>query len=347
MKCLFLGAGRLHPLSNKPAYMLTCPDGDYVIEKIVKTSGATSRDCVFAIREEDDARYDISESFREMFGSDITCISIKSDETAGPLETVVQTIESLSLTGPLLIRDTDSYFETELPSKVGNYVVYADLDDCPHVSARALSFIKLNDQGIILDIQERHAISNLFIAGAYGFEEASIIPKMYQRLRAYSPRSLYVSECVKECIFYNRDTFLAHPVKGFLDWGSEKGWQDWRAPQKTYFVDIDGVLCTCGGKSFKPRQLKAEPILENVEAIQTLAARGAQIIITTTRHEAFREATEQQLKSWGVPYSALVMDCLHQQRVLINDFAKTNPYPSAAAINIPRESKDLKRALNL
>jgi len=41
----------------------------------------------------------------------------------------------------------------------------------------------------------------------------------------------------------------------------------------------------------------------------------------------------------------LVMGLPHSQRILINDFAKSNPYPSAAAINMPRNKNDLKELL--
>ena len=35
------------------------------------------------------------------------------------------------------------------------------------------------------------------------------------------------------------------------------------------------------------------------------------------------------------------MDCLHAGRVLINDFCKTNPYPSAEALSVPRNTDQL------
>lgn len=345
MKHLFLCAGAPHPISQKPVYMLTCPDGDYVLEKIVRSCDVSSKDLIFAIREEDEAVYDVTRSFKELFGADITCVRISEVLRTGPLETVVQTINSLSLNGPLLIRDSDSYFSTPLPKDRGNYLAFADLDDCPHVSARALSFLKINDQGLVLDIQERHAISNLFAAGAYAFEEASHIPSIYMRLREHSPQRLYVSECIKECIFHRRDTFTALPVKDFVDWGEARGWKDWSGPQKTYFIDLDGVLCSNGGRNFKPRQLEAVPIVENIAVLRKLVSRGGQIIITTSRKEVFRKETEQQLKKWEVPYTTLVMGCLHNQRILVNDFSKTNPYPSAVAINVPRNSLDLKKIL--
>lgn len=346
MKYLFLCAGGPHPVSGKPTYMLTCPDGQYTMEKILRTSPVKPKDCLFAIREEDEALYDVTRSFKELFGGEITVLPIKSDANAGPLETTVRSIEALSLAGPLMVRDSDSFFETALPLNEGNYVAFANLDESSPIAARSLSFLKVSDQGIILDIQERHAISNLFAAGAYAFEEAKWIPQIYQRLLKTSPRKLYVSECIKECIFYRRDTFRAVPVSGFVDWGNERSWRDWCAPQKTYFIDLDGVLCTNGGRSFKPRQGEATPIEENIAVVRQLALRGGQIIITTSRLESLRQLTEAQLARWKVPYAQLVMNCRHQQRVVINDYSRTNPYPSCVALNVARNSKEL-HALSL
>jgi hypothetical protein len=36
------------------------------------------------------------------------------------------------------------------------------------------------------------------------------------------------------------------------------------------------------------------------------------------------------------------MDLPHAKRILINDFAPTNPYPTAVAINLERNSSNLQ-----
>ena len=42
----------------------------------------------------------------------------------------------------------------------------------------------------------------------------------------------------------------------------------------------------------------------------------------------------------------LVMGLPHCQRIVINDFARSNPYPSCSAINIPRNENNLKEFLS-
>jgi len=49
-----------------------------------------------------------------------------------------------------------------------------------------------------------------------------------------------------------------------------------------------------------------------------------------------------EMESKGIPYDHLIMGLPHCQRILINDFAKSNPYPSCSAINITRNSNQLR-----
>jgi len=72
-----------------------------------------------------------------------------------------------------------------------------------------------------------------------------------------------------------------------------------------------------------------------------------QVILTTSRTEEFRETTEKQLQASGVPYDRILFGLLHAQRVVINDYAKTNPFPSAVAINLKRDADDLESYMDI
>lgn len=67
--------------------------------------------------------------------------------------------------------------------------------------------------------------------------------------------------------------------------------------------------------------------------------------MTTTRPESLRAMTEKQLAEAGIPYDKLVLGLWHGQRAVINDYAKTNPFPSAVAVNLKRNADDLKEHL--
>lgn len=53
----------------------------------------------------------------------------------------------------------------------------------------------------------------------------------------------------------------------------------------------------------------------------------------------------KQLNEHGVPFDQIVFGMFHAQRVVVNDFAKTNPFPSCAAINLRRDGDELPEML--
>jgi hypothetical protein len=51
------------------------------------------------------------------------------------------------------------------------------------------------------------------------------------------------------------------------------------------------------------------------------------------------------LELLGLRIHALVMGCNHSTRFLVNDYAQSNPYPSAVAINVRRNANELQNLL--
>jgi histidinol phosphatase-like enzyme len=111
---------------------------------------------------------------------------------------------------------------------------------------------------------------------------------------------------------------------------------------KTLFIDIDGVLVKNGGEYFEPKWGWCEPLEKNVKLINRLYDTGkVMVILTTARSEKYEHETIDDLKHAGVKYHRIMYGLLHSQRILINDFANSNPYPSAVAINIKRDIDQL------
>ena len=124
---------------------------------------------------------------------------------------------------------------------------------------------------------------------------------------------------------------------GYDDWGTLTEWQEVQKKHRTYFVDVDGVLLkNCGQYGKVTWGNNRETIPENIATILQLQKEGAQIIITTSRPESYRHGLEQILLEAGLKPCAILMGMHHAARVIINDFAPTNPYPSGIAISIPR-----------
>ena len=106
---------------------------------------------------------------------------------------------------------------------------------------------------------------------------------------------------------------------------------------KTYFVDVDGVLVKNVGK-YGENNWETEPelLMDNVSALIEIQKNGAQIILTSSRGHLSLSNVITKLEKAGLTIDDFVPNCNHSERVLINDFAPTNSYPSCSAINIPR-----------
>jgi hypothetical protein len=107
-------------------------------------------------------------------------------------------------------------------------------------------------------------------------------------------------------------------------------------------VDLDGTLVVNSGEHFEPVWGTTSGLKENIEAINRLYDSGkVQIIITTSRKEEARGVTERQLKKEGVRYHQILFGLNHGKRIVINDYARSNPFKSCDSINIARNSNDL------
>ena len=80
-------------------------------------------------------------------------------------------------------------------------------------------------------------------------------------------------------------------------------------------------------------------IESNCAILRERQLEGAQIIITTSRPEEYRRVIEKLLDKVGLRPFAILMGLNHAPRFLINDFAPSNPYPTAMGISIPRNGK--------
>lgn len=132
----------------------------------------------------------------------------------------------------------------------------------------------------------------------------------------------------------------------YEDWGTLQAWEAYARTFRTLFLDIDGTLVKNSGGYLKPIWGMQPPLNRSVAHLQALKKKGrTQIILTTSRPESFREVTVKQLNEHGVPFDQIVFGMFHAQRVVVNDFAKTNPFPSCAAINLRRDGDELPEML--
>ena len=266
-------------------------------------------------------------------------IILLSEQTSSQSETVWKAIKD-EVSGFIFIKDSDGYFECELTG-TANQVAFFDLNDMDVVNARAKSFISLSEHGAVTNIVEKKVISSTFSSGGYGFEDASQFCKTYETLKDFDGEC-FISHVIFEMIL-NGHLFSGIRTLGFKDWGTKEMWMEYIRTYKTLFCDIDGTLITNTAVRFPPYVGEGKPIQPNIDFLNELYDAGrTNIILTTSRPESTRKMTLDELKSKGIKHHQLLMGLPHSQRIVINDFTTSNPYPSCSAINVPRNHEDLR-----
>ena len=265
-------------------------------------------------------------------------IVLLPEQTDSQSETVYTFLSGYDLDGFIFIKDSDGFYRCDVEEK--NQVAYFDLNDMDDINARTKSYVDLDVNDVVTNIVEKKVISSTFSSGGYGFADAKEFCKTFEKLQDMDGEC-YISHIIFEMML-SGSTFYGTKTTDFKDWGTLDAWNKYKSQYKCLFVDIDGTLITNSSHHFPPYVGSGEPIENNIDFLAELHEQGkTKIVLTTSRPEKFRQLTIMELQTKGIPFDELVMGLPHCQRVIINDFARSNPYPSCKAINIPRNTDDL------
>jgi hypothetical protein len=260
------------------------------------------------------------------------------------VHTVAHYLERLDPDESIVVKDCDYLVNLNLDLLLGveNAISFVDLRKHPHIVAHNKSFLHIGPTGILEDIIEKEITSSYINIGCIKF--ASVHLFMSALSQVTSSSEIYVSDLVRILIF-NGHIFKAFEANAYEEWGTLSEWRNYCDKFGTYFVDIDGVLVRNADPLGKELNWESfEVIAENVQTLIRLQKFG-KMVFTTSRSSAFRNLVETKLIEFGFLNFELLMDLPHARRYLINDFAPTNPFPSAVAINLPRNSSDLSEYL--
>ena len=265
-------------------------------------------------------------------------IVLLPEQTDSQSETVYTFLSGYDLDGFIFIKDSDGFYRCDVEER--NQVAYFDLNDMDDINARTKSYVDLDVNDDVTNIVEKKVISSTFSSGGYGFADAKEFCKTFEKLQDMDGEC-YISHIIFEMML-SGSTFYGTKTTDFKDWGTLDAWNKYKSQYKCLFVDIDGTLITNSSHHFPPYVGSGEPIENNIDFLAELHEQGkTKIVLTTSRPEKFRQLTIMELQTKGISFDELVMGLPHCQRVIINDFARSNPYPSCKAINIPRNTDDL------
>lgn len=348
MNLIIPAAGQSSRFPNmRPKWMLTHPNGNLMLAEAIR--GLTIPDLnkiyltVLAAHLEQFKCLDgIKKQFQQIgLGDKLVVIALEQPTQSQP-ETVARAIEKGKINGPICIKDSDNFFRLKVPST--NFVSVVDLNQIGFVNPSNKSYADVNENHFVTNIVEKRVISNFFCSGAYGFEDAKEYLRYFNSLSAI--KGLYISHIIYQMLLENK-AFSAAVCTEYSDWGTLKDWNRFKSGFGTLFVNLDGTLVRNSGEYFEPLWGSTEGIKENIQAINRLYDSGkVQIIITTSRREEAREVTLQQLKTEGVRYHQILFGLNHGKQIVVNDYARSNPFKSCDAVNIARDSADLNEMLD-
>jgi hypothetical protein len=326
----------------RPKWMLTLPNGELALQRAV---GSVAQDSwermVVAVRADHDESYGCIELLRRAFGNDIMVVVISGD-TRGPADTVAHMIREAQVSGAFMVKDADSFFDpSDLPS--GNFVSLSDVRQTPDMTnIGAKSFAVLNGDGLIVEMVEKTLASNFVCIGLYGLADVQTYLEHFNAIAGErAAGEIFISHVMNRAIA-NGLSVVPHAARGLIDVGTLEDWRRYVRSRGTIVCDLDGVVFRNHSSYFPPYwEEPDEPIEANVAILREWQAAGAQLVFMTSRPERYRAKTAVALIALGLQTHALVMDCQHGRRFLINDHASSNPYPSAVGISLERDRPSL------
>lgn len=333
---------------SRPKFLLTHPSGEAMVVKALEKLDYTNIDIVYiTVLKQHALEFRFTEGILQQlehskwFPKHINVVFVELDhETSSQPSTVYRTIKEKNIKGQIYIKDCDNQFLCKMPT--GTWAAYIDIEKQQDINPLGKSFIRKSTQGIST-IVEKTIISDLFCCGLYAFNEAdNFLEQHYNCLSRETKEShLYISHLLQSQL-YDGCFVGANEASNYHDWGTQEEWDNYCSKFRTLLVDIDGTLVKSSCSYMEPKVGTTDKLVRAVEKINTLYDEGfSQIILVTARPEYTREVTEDQLYRLGIKHHRLVMGLWHTRRVLINDFAVSNPYPSAVAINLVRDLGNL------
>lgn len=328
----------------RPKWMLTHPTGGFMGTEALRGLNLDNFSTVYFItNKEHQDNYHFIDGFINELRNINTSIKIEfvllEEQTRSQPETVYECIKRMNITGPILVKDSDNYFEADIGDG-GNLVCYFDLNDGNQFNARNKSYIQFDTNGFVNNIVEKKIISSTFSVGGYGFSSAEEFCTYFDKLK-HLTSEIYMSNIIFQMLLSGHK-FTGIKTANYEDWGTLEEWNRFKKTYRTLFVDLDGVLIENTSVHMRPFIGSGKPISKNINLLQNLHKQGrTKIIITTARPLSSKEETEWELQTNGIPYDMLIMELPHSQRIIINDFAKSNPYPSCTAVNLERNADNL------
>jgi len=330
-----------------PKWSLTHPRGYMMVVEAIRGLDLSEVDCLYVIGlKEHDEKFQLVSALSAQLGSlellDRSEFVLLDERTSSQPESLARGIRQAGVEGSIYIKDSDNFFR-DRPT-AGNVIAGYDLHSLEKVNARSKSYFEVNGDGFVTNVVEKRIVSSNFCAGGYSFLEVGQFLEYFDRYSVESS-DLYISNLIYGMIL-DAVPFRHTNVEDYTDWGTLKEWRAYTSQYSTIFVDLDGVLVVNSAQYSSPRWGETDGIQANIDVLNHLYDSGrVHVVITTSRKEGQSDLTYAQLARLGIRFHSVIFDLPHGKRIVVNDYAPSNPFKSSDAINIKRNSSDLKEML--
>jgi hypothetical protein len=301
---------------------------------------ATDKNHIFmAIRKENEDVWGASSILKQV-EPDIQLL-ILPRETNGPADTVVCMLEEFSVSGSFIVKDCDCSMKPISFADGGN-AVFLGWRETAIGDRGSKSWVEVEgDNGLglmkVTAITEKQRPTDWYVCGAYQFADADKFLGYFNGADINRSKEVFCSSVIQKMMAAG-DGFSGVPCHNLHDWGTWDKYVTWRQQRKVYFLDIDGCT-TQAGMPYGAGSWRDVHVLDGVkEKTAKMIADGCSIILVTSRPGTEAGVTEAVLKEDGVQWTRIVYGIPNGPRVLVNDYAASNPYPACSAINTKRNS---------
>lgn len=339
--------------SLRPKFLLQHPHGKSMLaaglEGLSPSVKSALKAAIIIVQEDHMKDVDenvLSEQVRDSIGLVPRFVRIEN-QTNSQVETIIRGIDVMSSDGPILVKDCDNYISFPDTKKdiSENYVAFASLKKNPEVVAFNKAFIQMEVGNRVYGIAEKEIISPYIYTGLTRFSSASSFIAAQYSIEKQG--ITFVSDIIKVFLDQGYEFFGLEADK-YFDWGTAREWQKYLNRFSTLLIDVDGVVTTNMSPVSKSNNWsKFTPISENVEALLAIQElENTKLVFLTARSLEYKDNLIAHLTGIGFRNFELICGLPHAKRILVNDFADSNPYPSALAINLERNSNSLSNMLS-
>lgn len=174
----------------------------------------------FAVLKKHDERFFIVDSLKLQFkrlGIKNAKVVVLDKPTQDQVETIYKTIQQEQIEGSIFIKDSDSYFKTELNDENG--VAIFPIEELEILAPKDKSYVAVDDMYYLTNIIEKAVVGHYISAGGYVIKHVETFNYYYSRLRQYG--KLYISHIIYAMLL-NKQTFRPMIVEEYKDWGTKR-----------------------------------------------------------------------------------------------------------------------------